>query len=128
MSPGYRRPGADSDNSLYPDREPCDIIGVARCDDRKDREMRTININGNRFALPQGMSTKDVQALVGFLATLQTIEAHYDYGRSDYLYDLGRGPELRLEDITLTENAKGKAEVSYQAYKAKRAAEEAKSE
>jgi hypothetical protein len=88
--------------------------------------MRTININGNRFALPQGMSTKDVQALVGFLAILQTIEAHYDYGRSDYLYDLGRGPELRLEDITLTENAKGKAEVSYQAYKAKRAAEEAK--
>jgi hypothetical protein len=39
MSPGYRRPGADSDNSLYPDREPCDIIGVARCDDRKDRDM-----------------------------------------------------------------------------------------
>jgi hypothetical protein len=39
MSPGYRRPGADSDNSLYPAREPCDIIGVARCDDRKDRDM-----------------------------------------------------------------------------------------
>lgn len=39
MSPGYRRPGADSENSLYPDREPCDIIGVARCDDRKDRDM-----------------------------------------------------------------------------------------
>jgi hypothetical protein len=39
MSPGYRRPGADSDNSLYPDREPCDIMGVARCDDRKDRDM-----------------------------------------------------------------------------------------
>jgi hypothetical protein len=38
MSPGYRRPGADSNNSLYPDREPCDIIGVARCDDRKDRK------------------------------------------------------------------------------------------
>ena len=39
MSPGYRRPGADSDNSLYPAREPCDIMGVARCDDRKDRDM-----------------------------------------------------------------------------------------
>jgi hypothetical protein len=39
MSPGYRRPGADSDNSLYPAREPCDIVGVARCDDRKDRDM-----------------------------------------------------------------------------------------
>lgn len=88
--------------------------------------MRTININGNRFALPQGMSTKDVQALVGFLATLQTVESHYDYGSSDYLYALGRGPELRLEDITPTENARAKSEASYEAYKAKRAAEEAK--
>jgi hypothetical protein len=128
MSPGYRRPGADSNNSLYPDREPCDIIGVARCDDRKDREMRTININGNRFALPEGMSTKDIQALVGFLATLQTVESHYDYSCSDYLYALGRGPELRLEDITPTENARAKSEASYEAYKAKREAEKAAAE
>ena len=128
MSPGYRRPGADSNNSLAMASDSCDIIDVARCDDRKDREMRTININGNRFALPEGMSTKDIQALVGFLATLQTVESHYDYGSSDYLYALGRGPELRLEDITLTENAKGKAEVSYQAYKAKREAEKAAAE
>ncbi len=28
MSPGYRRPGADSDNSMYPDREPCDIMAM----------------------------------------------------------------------------------------------------
>jgi hypothetical protein len=39
MSPGYRRPGADSENSMDAAREPCDIIGVARCDDRKDRDM-----------------------------------------------------------------------------------------
>jgi len=71
--------------------------------------MRTININGNRFALPEGMSTKDIQALVGFLATLQTVESHYDYSCSDYLYSLGRGPELRLEDITPTENARAKS-------------------
>ncbi len=90
--------------------------------------MRTININGNRFALPQGMSTKDVQALVGFLATLQTVESHYDYSCSDYLYSLGRGPELRLEDITPTENARAKSEASYEAYKAKREAEKAAAE
>lgn len=88
--------------------------------------MRTININGNRFALPEGMSIKDVQALVGFLATLQTVDCHYDYSVSEYIYALNRGPELRLEDITLTENARAKAEASYEAYKAKRAAEEAK--
>jgi hypothetical protein len=125
MSPGYRRPGADSDNSLYPDREPCDIIGVARCDDRKDREMRTININGNRFALPEGMSTKDVQALVGFLATLQNVDSHYDYGTNDYLFSLGSNPEVRLGTVTLTENAKAKSDASYEAYKAKREAEKA---
>jgi len=90
--------------------------------------MRTINVNGNRFALPEGMSTKDVQALVGFLATLHTVDTHYDYGSNDYIFALGRNPELRLEDITLTENAKAKAEASYQAYKAKRAAEEAKAD
>jgi hypothetical protein len=85
--------------------------------------MRTININGSRFALPEGMSTKDVQALVGFLATLHTVDSHYDYGSSDYMYSLGRHPELRLEDITLTDNAKAKADASYEAYKAKRDAE-----
>ena len=85
--------------------------------------MRTININGNRFALPEGMGMKDVQALVGFLATLQTVESHYDYGSSDFLYALGRNPELRLEDLTLTENAKAKSDASYEAYKAKREAE-----
>lgn len=90
--------------------------------------MRTININGNRFALPEGMSTKDVQALVGFLATLHTVESHYDYNSSDYMYALGCHPDLRLEDVTLTDNAKAKAEASYQAYKAKRAAEEAKAD
>ena len=39
MSPGYRRPGADSNNSLAMASDSCDIIGVARCDDRKDRDM-----------------------------------------------------------------------------------------
>ena len=90
--------------------------------------MRTININGNRFALPQGMSTKDVQALVGFLATLHTVDSHYDYGSNDYIYALGRNPELRLEDITPTENARAKSEASYEAYKAKREAEKAAAE
>jgi len=39
MSPGYRRPGADSNNSLAMASDSCDIIDVARCDDRKDRDM-----------------------------------------------------------------------------------------
>mgnify|MGYP006297048731 CR=1 FL=1 len=86
--------------------------------------MRVINLNGTRFALPEGMSTKDIQALVGFLATLQTVDTHYNYDVSDYMYDLGRNPELRLEDITLTEGAKARGDASYEAYKAKRDAAE----
>lgn len=85
--------------------------------------MKTINVNGNRFALPDTMSTKDIQALVGFLATLQTVDTHYNYDQSEYLYDLGRYPEVRLEDITLTEDARAKSEASYEAYKARREAE-----
>ncbi len=84
--------------------------------------MRVININGNRFALPEGMSTKDIQALVGFLATLHTVDSHYDYNSNDYLHGLGRHPELRLEDITPTDDARARSEASYEAYKAKRAA------
>lgn len=87
--------------------------------------MKTINVNGTRFALPDTMSTKDIQSLVGFLATLQTVETHYDYSVSDYLYDLGRYPEVRIEDTTLTADAKAKSEASYEAYKAKRDAEKA---
>ena len=87
--------------------------------------MKTINVNGTRFALPDTMSAKDVQALVGFLATLQTVESHYNYDVSEYLYDLGRYPEVRIEDIELTDNAKGKSDLSYESYKARREAEKA---
>ena len=87
--------------------------------------MKTININGTRFALPDAMSTKDVQSLVGFLATLSTVDSHYDYSRSEYLYSLGRFPELRIEELELDANAKAKAEASYEEWKAKRDAEKA---
>jgi hypothetical protein len=87
--------------------------------------MRIINVSSCRFALPEGMSTKDVQALVGFLATLQNVDSHYDYGTNDYLFSLGSNPEVRLGTVTLTENAKAKSDASYEAYKAKRDAEKA---
>lgn len=87
--------------------------------------MKTINVNGTRFALPDTMSTKDIQALVGFLATLQTIEGHYNYETHNSLYELGRYPELRIEETELTPDAKAKSEESYKAYCAKRDAEKA---
>ena len=86
---------------------------------------KIINVNGTRFALPDTMSAKDVQALIGFLATLQTVDSRYDYSVSEYLYDLGRYPEVRIEDIKLTPDARAKHEESYKAYQAKRDAEKA---
>lgn len=87
--------------------------------------MKTINVNGTRFALPDTMSTKDIQALIGFLATLQTVESHYDYETHASLYELGRYPEVRIEDTNLTPDAKAKSEASYQAYCAKQDAKKA---
>ena len=87
--------------------------------------MKTIKVNNVRFALPDTMSTKDIQALVGFLATLQTVETHYDYTSSEYLYGLGDHPEVQVQETRLTEDARAKSEASYEQYKAKREAEKA---
>jgi hypothetical protein len=87
--------------------------------------MRTLNVNGTRFALPESMSVKDIQALLGFVATLQTIDSHYDYEASDYLYSVGRFPEVRIEDLEVTPLAKAKSETSYKRWKEQREAEKA---
>lgn len=87
--------------------------------------MKTLNISGIRLGLPETMSAKDVQALIGFLATLQLIDSHYDYTANDYLHCLGRYPEIRLEVIPLDPDARAKSEASHAAYVAKRDAERA---
>jgi hypothetical protein len=51
------------------------------------KTVRTITVAGVRFALPDGMSNKDIQQLGGFLLTLARVEVTYskDY-RTDYYY------------------------------------------
>lgn len=91
--------------------------------------MKVISINGQRFALPADMSNKDVQALAGFLVTLQPVAQEYDYDSSEYLsYSTGTGAEVRVDNesaLISKAEAQQKHRDSYERYKAKRDAEQA---
>lgn len=90
--------------------------------------MKVISINGQRFALPAEMSNKDVQALAGFLVTLQPVAQEYDYDSSEYLsYSTGTGAEVRVDNesaLISKAEAQQKHRDSYERYKAKRDSEE----
>jgi hypothetical protein len=91
--------------------------------------MKVISINGSRFALPAGMSAKDVQALAGLLVTLVPVQQEYNYDSSEYMhYPSSSGNEVRIDDglalVTAAEAKKQHAE-SYERYKEKRDSEKA---
>ena len=89
--------------------------------------LKTISINGNMFALPEGMPAKDVQALAGFLCSLCTVRNDYNYDSSTYLYSLSDGVQVQVSDREMIskEEAQTIEAESRARYKAKRAAEEA---
>jgi len=90
--------------------------------------VKVISINGSRFALPEGMAAKDVQALAGFLVTLTPVHNEYDYDTSDYQSFLAsQGTEVRVDTVELVDRlaAKKQHEESYARYKAKRDADQA---
>lgn len=91
------------------------------------KRVKTITINGNVFALPEGMLAKDVQALAGFLCTLSTLRHDYNYDTGEYLYSMGDGVQVQIADRELVsrEEAQTIEAESRARYKAKRAAEEA---
>ena len=90
-------------------------------------KVKTISINGNVFALPEGMTAKDVQALAGFLCALSTLRHDYNYDTSEYLYSMADGVQVQVaeRDLIGKEEAKTIEAESRARYKAKRAAEEA---
>lgn len=91
------------------------------------KSVKTISINGNVFALPEGMTAKDVQALAGFLCALSTLRHDYNYDTSEYLYSMADGVQVQVaeRDLIGKEEAKTIEAESRARYKAKRAAEEA---
>ncbi len=85
---------------------------------------KVIRINSERFALPEGMSTKDIQALAGFLFTLQSVGNEYNYDTGNYMHYAGTGAQVQLEDVELMtkDEAEAQGTASRKAYEAKREA------
>jgi hypothetical protein len=63
-------------------------------------KVQIVEINGNRFALPTGTTTKDVQTLAGMLLTLQQVDYHYlvepQPGQADRVYYMLENISVRL--------------------------------
>ena len=83
-------------------------------------------IDSTRYALPAGMSTKDQQALAGFLVTLTRVDYEYCYGDEDNAYYARDGAAISISDQELMTKAeaKAKAEKTRLEYEAKKAAQE----
>ena len=88
------------------------------------KTVKVLNLSGNRYVLPDGMATKDIQSLVGFLSVLQIVGNEYDYNTSEYQYYAGNCIQLQLEELELGDKAQVKAHCaqSYVDYKAKKEA------
>jgi hypothetical protein len=85
---------------------------------------KIITIDGNRFILPEGMTTKDIQALAGMLISLVKVEHTYLYPSYDSLFYSGEGVQVGVTTVTLMtkEEAKAKSAASREAEEAKKAA------
>jgi hypothetical protein len=88
------------------------------------KTVKVLNLSGNRYVLPDGMATKDIQSLVGFLSVLQLVGNEYDYNVSEYQYFASNCIQLQLEELQLGDKAQVTAHCaqSYVDYKAKREA------
>jgi len=89
--------------------------------------IKTISISGNVFALPEGMSAKDIQALAGFLCALTQVRNDYNYDTSTYLHSLGDGVQVQVADRQMIsrDEAQTIEKESRARYQAKRDAEKA---
>jgi len=85
---------------------------------------KVIRINSERFVLPEGMSTKDIQALAGFLFTLHSVGNEYNYDNGSYMHYAGQCAAVQLEEVELLtkDEAEAQGTASRKAYEAKREA------
>ena len=89
--------------------------------------IKTISINGNVFALPEGMTAKDIQSLAGFLCALTQVHSEYNYDSGTYVYSLGDGVQVQIADREMIsrDEAQTIEKESRARYQAKRDAEKA---
>jgi hypothetical protein len=90
--------------------------------------MKIIIIDNNRYVLPEGMPTKDVQALAGFLITLTKVNYEYCFGQADteyaYYEDGGANISVTTLNLVAKEEAKRLADDGRTAYQLKQANKE----
>jgi hypothetical protein len=88
---------------------------------------KIIKIDGTRYALPEAMTTKEVQALAGFLVTLTKVDYEYSFGSGDNFYYAQDGATVSIDEQALMTRAEAKAasKKSNAEYEARKAAEAA---
>ena len=88
---------------------------------------KIITIDGSKYALPEGMAIKDVQALAGFLITLTKIDYEYCYGQDASQFYAYNGAQVSIgeQDLVTRAEAKAKATKSREEYETRKAAEAA---
>ena len=88
---------------------------------------KIITIDGSKYALPEGMAIKDVQALAGFLITLTKIDYEYCYGQDESQFYAYNGAQVSIgeQDLVTRAEAKAKATKSREEYETRKAAEAA---
>ena len=86
---------------------------------------KIITIDNNKYELPEGMSTKDIQALAGFLISLTRVEYEYCYGQAENVYYAAEGVQVSIGNLDLMTkaDAKAQAKAAREAYEARKTAE-----
>lgn len=89
------------------------------------KTLKVLVIDGNRYALPEGMSSKDIQSLAGFLCTLTTMGSEYNYDDSEYVYYPNGGVSVQVNECSALTKAEARelGDQSRARYQAKREAE-----
>ena len=84
---------------------------------------KIITIDSSKYALPEGMSAKDIQALAGFLVTLTRVDYEYCYDKeSAYYAKDGAQVSIGDQDLVTKAEAKAKSDKGRAEYEAREAA------
>ena len=85
---------------------------------------KIISISGTRFALPEGMTNKEIQALVGSMVILTKLDYEYCWGTGENFFYACEGATVSIDDQALMTKAEAKAAAakSKAEYEAKEAA------
>lgn len=84
---------------------------------------KIITIDSSRYALPEGMSAKDIQALAGFLVTLTRVDYEYCYGQDEAAYYQAAGAQISIseQELMTKAEARARADKSRAEYEARKA-------